>query len=213
MDIKCPECSTAYRIDDSKLPPSGQVIVKCAECGHKIKVSAPGSSGGNGKGQAGAKGAEQEAPAEYFDPDTKTAMVYCPDIQMKMEIEGKLTGLEFQVRGISDRNEAAHLLRFNLFDVAILYQGRPEPEEKLLELLDYFSVMPPESRRRMLIAYIHIGGNRHDKLDAFFRGVDVCLNPMDIGRLDVLLPQLLKDKDAQYRVFHEVKRRIQEAVI
>jgi predicted Zn finger-like uncharacterized protein len=209
MDLKCPECATAYRIDDSKIPSTGHVVVRCAECGHKIRVSAPSS----GVGSTDAPSAESQRPIEYFDPDTKTALIYCPDIQAKMEMESKLNSLEFQVRSISDRAELAHLLRFNIFDLVLLYQGRPEPEDKLLEILDHFNRIPPESRRKMFLAYIHIAGNRHDKLDAFYRGVDVCLNPMDIGRLDELVPQLLKEKDGEYRVFYEVKKRVLEAVV
>jgi predicted Zn finger-like uncharacterized protein len=43
MNIRCPNCQTAFRVDPTKIPPTG-VRARCARCSATFTVSAPGST-------------------------------------------------------------------------------------------------------------------------------------------------------------------------
>ncbi|GEM_PF-692244 len=233
VEIRCPECQKRYRIDQSKLPASGRAVIRCVECGHKISLDVGGQSGegpGVSPGDSGSSAADMDrqlersgfagdrevisnSEADILDSGKASAVVYCPDIQAQKEIEGKLMDLGFQIRFINDIDGLNHLMRFNQFQVAILYQTGHEPEDTLKSILGRFHALGPEIRRQILLLYIHLAGNISDRLSAFSRGVDYCLNPRDITEFHRIIPELQRNHELDYRVFEQVRKQVRETVI
>lgn len=210
MEVTCNHCNKKYRIDESKLPETGKAFIKCANCQERIEIDLLSTRSSYSLEK---QSLESFTPVEYFEPGTRTALIYCRDIQAKMEMEQILASIGFEVRSVRDKSDACHHFRYNIFDVVIIYQQGPDPEEELLGVLEYFNKIPPDIRRKVLIVYIYLTGNRYNLMEAFSRAADVTLNPMDISKLDKLLNNLLQEKEAKYRVFFECMRKVEEAVI
>ncbi len=211
MEITCNICGKTYKIDDSKVPKTGKVFVKCAACQGKIEISPKKFS--TSSFDQNEKLPANEPPIEYFDPDTKTALIYCQDVQAKLEMEKKLAELEFETRSIKDEADIRHHFKFNIFDLIILYQQGPDQEEQLKAILDYINNMPAHMRRKTLVIYIHLSGHRYDLYDAFSRGVDSTLSPMDISSFSTLIPKIMEQKEHAYKVFFDCQAKVEESVI
>ncbi len=210
MEITCHSCGKTYSIDESKLPDTGRVFVKCAACQEKIEVSREKNNN-----QAGAPTVSQgssEPPVEYFDPDVSTALVYCQEVQARLEIEKKLAEAGFETRSIKDEADIRHHFRYNIFDLVILYQHGPDPDERLQAIIGYINEMPAHMRRNTLVVYIHLSGNRYDLYDAFSRGMDATLSPMDITGLTDIVLKLMDQKKRNYKVFFDCLAKVEESV-
>ncbi len=209
MEIICKGCNKVYSIDESKIPSTSKVYVKCSSCGEKMEISKQDlAAGPNKPGQV-----ENEAPVEYFDPDTQTALIYCQEIQARLEMEKKLAELGFETRGIKDEADIRHHFRYNLFDLVILYQHGPDPDDNMKAILEYINTMPSHMRRNTMVLYIHLSGNRYDLYDAFSRGVDATLSPMDIKGFTELVPKLMDQKRLSYKVFFDCLEKVEETSI
>ncbi len=219
MEIICNSCNKVYSIDESKIPSTGKVYVKCSSCGEKIEVSrkqqtAPAEPVKTAReGEEFKQSRQEEAPVEYFDPETKTALIYCQEIQARLEMEKKLAELGFETRGIKDEADIRHHFRYNLFDLVVLYQHGPDPDDNMKAILGYINSMPAHMRRNTMVLYIHLSGNRYDLYDAFSRGVDATLSPMDITGFTDLVPKLMDQKRLTYKVFFDCLEKVQETVI
>ena len=209
MEITCKGCRKVYSIDSSKIPSTGKVYVKCSLCGEKMEVSkqklAPDL---NKPGHA-----EKEAPVEYFDPDTQTALIYCQEIQARLEMVKRLTEIGFETREINNEADVRHHFRYNIFDLVILYQHGPDPDHNMKAILKYINTMPSHMRRNTMVIYIHLSGNRYDLYDAFSRGVDATLSPMDIKEFSELVPKLMDQKRLSYKVFFDCLEKVEETSI
>ncbi len=222
MEIVCKNCSKRYRIDESKLPENEKVYIKCAGCHQKIEIEPVTNRDDSSRAApkpptsepAGAA-EQQESPktAEYFEPGTKTALIYCEDVQARLEMEKNISNMGFEVRTINNREDARHYFRYNVFDVVLIYQKGPDPEKPLQEVLDYFNNLAPKIRRQITIIYIHLAGNRYDFLEAFSKGVDVTLSPMDLNNLQRMLPEFLAEKENRYKIFFECLKKVEESVL
>ncbi len=210
MEIRCHNCQKIYHIDESKIPEKGKVFVKCSLCQEKIEVTRQAQTEAQ---EAIPSHEKQEPPVEYFDPDAKTALIYCQEIQARLEMEKKLDELGFETRGIKDEAEIRHHFRYNIYDMIILYQHGPDPDGNLKSILGYINTMPSHMRRNTLVMYIHLSGNRYDLYDAFSRGVDATLSPMDISQFSDIVPAILEQKKQSYKVFFDCLAKVEESVI
>ncbi len=209
MEIVCKNCNKRYKIDESKLPPKEKVYIKCAGCLQKIEIDPTAHKRDEPVQDNQFKPSK---PIEYFEPGTKTALIYCEDVQARLEMEKNLNKMAFEVRIMNNENEARHYFRYNIFDVVLIYQKGPDPEKNLLDVLDYFNNLSPEIRRAIVVLYIYLGGNKYNFLEAFSKGVDITLNPMDLSNLHEMLPALMDEKKARYKIFQECLRKVEESV-
>lgn len=211
MEIVCKNCNKRYRIDESKLPENDKIYIKCAGCLQKIEITpvvrekeVPPPSQEQSK---------QSRPVEYFDPGSRTALIYCKDVQTRLEMEKNVNKMGFEIRTINNRADARHQFRYNIFDIVIIYQKGPDPEKNLLEVLNYFNNLAPEIRRKVVVIFIHLAGNRFNFLEAFSKGVDITLTPMDLNKLQEMLPALIEEKKARYKIFFDCLKKVEESVL
>ncbi len=209
MEITCENCGKKYRIDESKLPPREIVYIKCKNCEHKITIE-PGIQRQLEPAEPSQK---THLPTEYFEPGVKTALLYCEDIRAGLEINRRLSKLDYETREIKNRDEARHQFRYNIFDVVILYQIGPAAGKNLSDILDFINDLAPDIRRKAVVVLIHPGGNRHNIMDAFSKGVDVTLNPTDLGHIKKIIPQLIDEKQINYKIFYECMENIEAKLI
>ncbi len=220
MEIVCRNCNKRYQIDESKLPKNEKVYIKCAGCYQKIQIDPispikkPSPSVSWDKHKTGpATGTESSKPLEYFEPGTKAALIYCEDVKARLEMEKTMGKMDFKVRVINNSEDARHHFRYNIFDAVLIYQKGPDPDDGLLEVMDYFNNLPPEIRRKVTVIYIHLAGNRFNFMEAFSKAVDITLSPMDLSNLQKLLPGLLDEKRTRYKIFSECLRKVEESIL
>ena len=253
MNITCSGCGKKYRIDDSKIPPSGKVVMKCPGCGNRMEITAPdntesidtaqdmtadtgsfasqgtdgmetgkqdshGPSETAGSASSGS-GASQASPPEdddsgleFFEPGTKTALVFCPDYEAMKQLQEKLKEKEYEVRQVSSAGEVQARFRYHVYDLIVLYQSGPEPEDRLQEILNWINNMGMDVRRQILVIHISINGNRFDTMQAFSLGVDTCLSPLDIANFPDILDKVNNEREARYMVFNECLARVRDEV-
>ena len=241
MEVSCTGCGKKYRIDKAKLPASGKAVMKCPGCGNRIELRVPdpgelqdseisrNDSSGTGathvsmpEGGASAiqpgtssmpqTDSDDEAGLEFFEPGTKTALVFCPDYEAMTQIEKGLKQEEYQVRAVSSAGEVQARFRYHIYDVVVLYQSGPEPEDRLREILLWINNVNMEIRRRVLVLHISMNGNRYDTMQAFSMGVEATLSPLDIAVLPEILAKVQESREAQYRIFNECLSRVKEEV-
>ena len=211
MEIVCRNCNKRYRIDESKLPENEKIYIKCAGCLQKIEIE-PAAREEEIEPPL-QKQHEPSRPAEYFEPGSRTGLIYCEDVQARLEMEKNVHNMGFEIRTINNRADARHQFRYNIFDVVIIYQKGPDPEKSLLEVLDFFNNLAPEIRRKVVVIFIHLAGNRFNFLEAFSKGVDITLTPMDLNKLQEMLPSLIEEKKARYKIFSECLKKVEESIL
>lgn len=253
MNITCSGCGKKYRIDDSKIPLSGKVVMKCPGCGNRMEITAPDSANGMNTAQdmasdsgsytsPGSEGMEtgmqdkndhsentgsaspgsasaqtsmledDDSGLEFFEPGTKTALVFCPDYEAMKQLQEKLKEKEYEVRQVSSAGEVQARFRYHVYDLIVLYQSGPEPEDRLQEILNWINNMGMDVRRQILVIHISINGNRFDTMQAFSLGVDTCLSPLDIANFPDILDKVNNEREARYMVFNECLARVRDEV-
>ena len=240
MEVSCTGCGKKYRIDEGKLPASGKAVMKCPGCGSRIELKVPDvkesqtaeASQGYPPGSEQAPPdpvqsreepagdystdsqaeADDEAGFEFFEPGTKTALVFCPDYEAMTQIEKALQQEEYQVRSISSAGEVQARYRYHIYDLLVIYQSGPEPEDRLRRILQWINNVNMEIRRRVLVLHISMNGNRYDAMQAFSMGVDATLSPLDIAVLPEVLAKVGEARETRYRIFNECLARVKEEV-
>ncbi len=207
MEIVCENCGRHYKIADNKLPARGRVYFTCPNCRGRIEVKAPVQKGG--LMEIGGEDTIRPPDLESFDPGVKTALVYCSKSQIRDKLWKGLEDLGYEVRSVHDREEIRSRFRYHVYDLVFLYQSGPDPDSTLSGIQRYIDTLSMDIRRNTFVVYIYPGGNRLDSLQAFSRGVDMTLGPIELKDLVTILPQALEVRDAFYRVYLECKARVE----
>ncbi|MEA1992642.1 MAG: hypothetical protein U9N58_10710 [Thermodesulfobacteriota bacterium] len=210
MDVICTGCSRHYKIAEEKLPSDGIAYFTCPNCKEKIKIEAPSKKISLSRGEK--RVTTKSRGFESFEPGTKTALVYCPESQARELLQKELSGLGYEVRLINQMDDIRSRLRYHIYDLIILYQNGPEPEDDLSNIQEHISSLLMDMRRKILVVYVHPGGNRLDSMQAFSVGADVTISPSDPENLSEILSQALEAKEIAYKVFSECKAKVEEDV-
>ena len=208
MEITCEQCNKKYSIDEKKLPSNGRVYVRCVSCDNKIAIDT-----GSNESISKSFSEPSKRPIEFFDSGKKSALIYCKEPQALEEIQRQLKAMDFQSVEIKNSEGMRHYFRFNTFDLVLLYQHTPDMDQDLEKILFFIHNMQPDIRRRCLVLLCYLGGNRYDLFDAFSRGVDRCIRPMDITSLDKIVSELLDEKDTNYKIFFKCKEQVEEGLV
>ncbi len=207
MEITCQGCGKQYHIADDKLPQKGVVSVRCPQCQEKITINIPLTDASLEGRSSTLKG------LEFFKPDTKTALLYCPEKKAVDELLKGLKELGYEVRLIENKDDLSSRLKYHIYDVIVLYQKGRDAEKELADILSFIHALPIDDRRKTFVVLIHFSGNRADSMRAFSMGVDLTLSPMDIVNLPEVLPLVLETRQAMYKGFLELKERLEEQAL
>ncbi|NIA09137.1 MAG: hypothetical protein GWP10_05155 [Nitrospiraceae bacterium] len=122
-----------------------------------------------------------------------------------------LAYLRYEVRSTDGPENIRSRFRYHLYDLIFLYQNGPSPDSKLSGIQEYICSLCMDIRRNTFAVYIHPGGNRFDSMQAFSRGMDLTLSPLELENFTTIIPQALEAKDAFYKVYLECKAKIEAA--
>ncbi len=210
MDVICTGCSRHYKIAEEKLPSDGVAYFTCPNCKERIKIEAPSKVISLSSDEKAVSTDSQGF--ESFEPGTKTALVYCPESQARELLQKELTGLGYEVRVINQLDDIRSRFRYHIYDLIILYQNGPEPEDDLADIQEYISSLLMDMRRKIFVIHVHPRGNRLDSMQAFSMGADLTISPPDLKGLSEILSPALDTKEIAYKVFFECKAKVEEDV-
>jgi len=208
VDIICTGCNRHYKIAEEKLPSSRVASFTCPNCKKRIKIEVPSNRIAVSIGEKPYTTDSQGF--ESFEPGTKTALVYCPETQLKKQLQKELTGLGYEVRFINKQNDIISRFRYHIYDFILLYQNGPEAKDDLTNIQEYINSLLMDIRRKIFVAHVHPGGNRLDSAQAFSMGSDLTLSHSDTGNLSQIIPSALEAKEIDYKVFFECKAKVEE---
>lgn len=209
MEIVCTGCGKRYTIRDEKIPTKGTAYLSCPQCGEKIEIKPPKPiKTPEPAFNRSDNGPDQYNEPEFFEPGAKTALIYCPQEEAKLEANKALKQLNFIVREIKNASDIEGRFRYNTFDLVLLFQNGPDPEDSLKGIHNFLNNLEPERRKKVFVVYFHLSGNRYNGLQAFSYSVDMTLNPLDLGSLADLLPKALTQKEFRYKIFEECRAEL-----
>jgi len=210
VDVICTGCSKHYKIAEEKLPLDSVAYFTCPNCKKRIKIEVPSKKISLSTNK---KTATTESQGfESFEPGTKTALVYCPESRERELLQKELTGLGYEVRLINQQDDIRFRFRYHIYDLIILYQNGPEPEDDLSNIQEYISSLLMDMRRKIFVIHVHPGGNRLDSMQAFSMGTDLTISPSDLENLPEILSPALEAKEIAYKVFSECKAKVEEKI-
>ncbi len=140
---------------------------------------------------------------EYFPEGTKTALIFCPDLDARHEIEKHLQQSHYEARHVADVNEMANRFRYHQYNMIILHQSGPEPSPQLQEILQYLARLPGAVRRKVIAILIMLGGSQYDEMLAFLKSMDIVISPTELSDLVSIIKRLEEKKVQTYRIFFE----------
>jgi len=211
VDVICTGCSKRYKIAEEKLPSDGVAYFTCPKCKEQIKIEVPSKKILLSTGEKTV--ATDLQGFEPFEPDTKTALVYCPESQARELLQKELIGLGYEVRLINQQDDIRSRFRYHIYDLILLYQNGPEAKDDLTNIQEYISSLLMDMRRKIFVVYVHPRGNRLDSMQAFSIGSDLTIGLSEIGNLSKILPSAFEAKEIAYKVFFECKAKVEEEAL
>ncbi len=219
--IKCPGCGNRIeiRITDGNEAASSDPASAPMGHGPEPEVSTQsgsdaqyGQGGSSHDARAGSQAQEEDPVMEFFEPGIKTALVFCPDYEAMVQIEKGLKAGGYQIRQVSGAGDVQSRFRYHIYDLLILYQSGPEPDDRLSGILNWINSVNMDIRRRVLVIHISMNGNRFDSMQAFSLGVDTTFSPLNIAKLPEVLDKVTREREAMYRIFNECLLKVKEEV-
>ena len=219
MQAQCPECSTRFQLDDSKVPDHA-FKVRCPRCQHVVVL--PGGGKSEAAAPAGAPGAPppSEAPPapvrppkpvkrEHTGPDgSEDALVAIPDAELARTFTEALARLEYNVDVAEDAEEGARLLEQGAYAVAVTARaaagaGHETLAQRVLRL-------PPDMRRRVFVVLAGEEFQTADGTQAWGAMVDLVVHPRDAETSDGHIRSTLAERKRLYQPFVDARRKIEE---
>ena len=212
MDIVCPGCNQKYHLDDEKTPKEGPAYFRCQKCKEMIRVEArvpekKDKNSGITAPSATKKIEDITENNEIFSPDTRTALVYSQEAQIKEEIRKQLDMLGYETREARDVDDLKKKLKYNIYHIIFLHQKETSQGKEEQAFLKNIDSLSPEIRRQIIVIYILPGGNRHDLLKAFSFGVELIISPADLSGIDRIIQGAMASKKTMYRIFMDCEAR------
>ncbi len=186
--------------------------ITCPQCRKKIRVEAPGHSPEPARPECRRKASEAVTAEgfERFEPGTRTALLYCPDKDAGQQLESVLKNMDYKIRAAKSAEDLIIRFKYHIYDLVFLYQKGPDIDDRLKEILDAINQLEMDIRRRILVIYIHLAGNRFDTLQAFFLSADLAITPLDIPKLPEIISDAMKSKSAIYSAFYDTRTSLQD---
>ena len=232
MNVTCPHCTTAVRVDEAHLPTGGKARVGCPQCKKPFEVAGPsaGAAPGGPGAEAwlrqqldglkdeirrellaevlGARGAGPGGASGRGGRKSKLALV-CEDEQaFAGSLVDTLKALGWQPEVVPDVEGALRLLERHEYGLVTVDRTLAGDPQGGLKVLDWLNRRPGPERRRVFVAYVTDEIKSMDTGSAFIAGANLTVNKNDASRLPSILSKGLEERDELYRTFEEVTESV-----
>jgi len=231
MIVNCPSCRKKFNVDEGKLP-EGKVSLKCPSCSSKITLDGRGAgkkasfSGVPAVNSPEWATLKKQVTREVFlhmgldipsdlkgsdgEVDDGSMALVCEDEKLFQEaVASTLRNLGYKVEIASDKAGSLKALQKKSYDIVTVDHRFPDDEEGGFEILKAINGLPPETRRRMFVAYISADLATMDTNSAFVLGANLTVSKKDIKALDRILRKGMQEHEKLYSVFTRVEEELQ----
>jgi predicted Zn finger-like uncharacterized protein len=230
VQAQCPQCSTRFQLDDSKVPDRA-FKVRCPRCEHVVvlqgrSAETPGASPSSPTTSSPdvAKAPAPPAAPSSADPlspppvpvrrehtgskDARDALVALPDPAQASAITTSLSSLDYNVDVVEDVGEGARLLAQGVYELAVTApaDGQGRHNESLAQRIKR---LPPGTRRRVFVVLVSEEYTTADGTQAWAAQADLVLHPHDAGRCENVLRATLEEKQRLYKPYEEARQKIE----
>ena len=152
-----------------------------------------------------------DMPFDFVEQGTETALVCEGDPAVRAKILEALQTQGYRITEVESSRDALKKTRFHVYDLVVLNErfGTDNPDTN--DLMTYFSALPMVTRRQMFIVLLSDRFRTMDNMAAFYRSVNLVINPKNIDSAGVILKRGINDHVAFYRVFHEMLKKTGKA--
>lgn len=220
MQAQCPQCSTRFQLDDSKVPDRA-FKVRCPRCQHVVVLQGPGgeasappspeSSGAQETAETGSPAAAPPAPVRREhegSKDARDALVALPDAALAAAITSSLGNLDYNVDVVEDVEEGARLLEQGVYEVAVTARSTAEPG-RAETLGQRILRLPPDPRRRVFVVLVGAEFTTGDGTQAWATQADLVLSPHDAAGCENVIRSTLAERQRLYQPFSDARRKIE----
>lgn len=213
MEIVCHGCGQKYRIDDNKFLREESLYLKCPKCKETIKIDQKKLYEENQKSSLTSSSNTPKIEDiiedyEIFSPETKISLIYSNDDLLKQNIIEQLKALNYETRYITSYEDLVTKLKYNIYHLIFLHQKGFDLTEDIKSFLDYINSLPSDIRRQSIVIVIMPNANRHDLMTAFSIGADLAISFADVAALGKIVPDAIRSKQTNYKVFLDCKGKI-----
>ena len=236
MKVNCPSCRKEFNVDEGKLP-EGRVTLKCPSCSSKITIKGKGA-GKVGAVKSASSSAlppvnspewttlKRQVLREVFlhmgldipsdmkgdgsGENSGSRALVCEDERLFQEtVASTLRKLGYKVEIATDKAASLKALQQKNYDIVTVDHCFPDDKEGGFEILKLINGLPPETRRRMFVAYISADLATMDTNSAFILGANLTVSKKDIKSLDKILTKGMQEHEKLYSVFTLVEEELQ----
>jgi predicted Zn finger-like uncharacterized protein len=133
----------------------------------------------------------------------------CDDEELfQAAIRSVLDRRGYKVEAAPDTAVALDKVMRGSYDIVTVDNRFPDNPEGGLQILQAINALPPDTRRKMYVAFISADLGTMDTNSAFILGANITVSKKDIRRLDKVLADGIREHEKVYRVFHQVLEEI-----
>lgn len=133
----------------------------------------------------------------------------CDDEEMFQAVmRSTLEKLGFKVEVAKDCGTALDRIMKGSYELVTVDNRYPDNPEGGLQILQAINALPPDTRRKMYVAFISADLTTMDTNSAFILGANLTVSKRDIRRLDKILADGIRDHEKVYKLFHQVNEEV-----
>ncbi|MDB9822755.1 zinc-ribbon domain-containing protein [Deltaproteobacteria bacterium] len=227
MEVTCAQCKTKLNVPDEKIPKDQMVRINCPKCKNKITIEPAAAvpdekspeafdetgkmhlkfieSKGKGNGEGGASGLDDydDEGLDFFDEETKLALVLADD-NVEEKVKEAVEEIGYKYVSVPNTRDALGKLRFHRFDLIFIVEGFDGQELDNSPILNYLNHLSMSSRRRIFIALMSDKFKTMDDMVAYTLSVNTVINTKDAEKLGSILKRGISEYEKFYKVFMDV---------
>ena len=204
MQVTCDQCQSKFNIPVEKIPEGKISSLRCPKCKNKIAIDTQRPEPQEVIDDYDA----EEKPFDFIEEEEKTALICEPDAVIREQVVSMLDLLEYHITVCDSSRDALKKMRYHLYDLIVLNEDFDTVSQGANHILIYLERLNMAVRRNIFVLLISTRYRTMDHMMAFYKSVDLILNPRNIGDFEKILRRGLMEHDLSYRVFRETLKRL-----
>jgi predicted Zn finger-like uncharacterized protein len=215
VQAQCPECTTRFQLDDSKVPDHA-FKVRCPRCQHVVVLPGRQDAATPGPAEDPAPAAPQSPPRpprpprrEHTGSDkARDALIAIPDADLAKAFTETLARLDYNVDVAEDVEEGARLLEQGAYAVAVAAGGADGAQED--GLARRIMRLTPDMRRQVFVILAGDQFKTADGTQAWSAMVDLVVKSSEVTTCEGFIRSTMSERRRLYQTFLDAQRRLEE---